>query len=201
MPGSISLWDDVVKPCIPLVVFAALSYLVSLIPQVGPYLLWHLRFKAQVAAYPEFKTWTGGAAELPIYAWLPILLVPWTAFRLARRLRSSPVVRELTVHRENVGGLEWDVLPEFFENCLEIEDPSIGGLSIRGPYCAQCKASLHQPDRFGLGDDYKMIPNPCPSCGTRHQVPSNVSIRDAKTQVYRELQRLVRAGELKSSTA
>ena len=196
MAASISLWDDVVKPCIPLVVFGVLSYVVSLVPQLGPYFLWHLRFKVQMSPYPNFQTWSGVAAELPLYAWLPLPLVPWTAWRLARRLSSRPAVSQPEVQRAKVGGLEWDIMPEFFESWHEIEDPSLGALSLRGPYCARCKGSLHQPDPYGLGEDCKMIPNPCPSCGTRHDVPSNVSIRDAKAQVYRELQRQVRSGQL-----
>jgi len=196
MSASISVWDDVVKPCIPPIILAVLGYSVSLLPRIGPYLLWHLRLTAQLASYPQFHSWTGVAAELPLWAWLPLPLIPWTAWRLTRRLRSDPLTPQVRITRATVGGFEWDVLPDFFESYTEVEDPSLGALSIKGPYCLHCKGLLHQADRFGLGDEYKTIPNPCPSCGTRHNGSASLSILDAKSQVYRELQRRARAGQL-----
>jgi hypothetical protein len=201
MVASISVWDDILKPCIPPVVIAALGFLVSLVPRIGPYLLWHLRLKIQIAALPQFHTWTGVAAELPLWAWLPLPLIPWTVWTLVRRLRSHPPAPQPRVTRASVGGLEWDVLPDFFENYHDVEDPSLGAFSIRGPYCIHCKGSLHLSDHLRLGDDYKPIPNPCPSCGKSHATPSNVSVLDAKSQAYRELQRQVRAGQLRPPTS
>jgi hypothetical protein len=194
MATSISVQEDIIKPCIPLAVVGLFGWLSSFLPRIGPYLLWHFRFKVQFASYPQFHTWTGFAAELPIWAWLPLFAVPWTVWIISRRRRARPSARKPEPERVTIGGVEWEVSRNFFDACCEIEDPALGALSIMGPFCTGCGASLHE-SRHGLGDECKTIPVRCQVCGRQQGVEPGVTIADAKSQVYRALQGQVRAGK------
>jgi hypothetical protein len=194
MATSISVRNDIIRACIPPVLVVLLVWLSSFLPLIGPYLLWHFRFKIQFASYPQFHIWSGVSVELPIWTWLPIFAVPWAVGKIVRRRRVRPSARRPEPERVTIGGVEWEVSRDFFDACREVEDPAFGALSISGPFCTECGASLHE-SRYGLGDEYKTIPFRCQVCGIQHGVEPGVSIADAKSQVYRALQGQVRAGK------
>lgn len=100
--------------------------------------------------------------------------------------------------------LDWEIQPSFLAAYSTVENPPRWSLDdyIKGPFCpsAGCGRSLRQKVQHGWMADYGSsyhVENPCPNCSRGHpnQRIGETDLYDLKAEVYKEAQRLARAGK------
>jgi hypothetical protein len=191
------MWESVLKPILP----AGALYLLTFVPKGGPYLSYRVGVLLYVSSHSKLPPnhWVGDLGELPVWLIAGIIVAMVFLGRLfATWWRARGQIPDLS--KAIVAGLEWDVMPAFFEDYATLENPApaMMGYYIKGPYCSSCHSSLQtateHPGWDGLRFD---IRNPCP-CGVRHLFENEFPVDHAKVVVYRALQREAR---LKNFTA